>query len=376
MNNRKTVGIIGWRGMVGSVLMERMRAEGDFAAIEPHFFTTSNVGSPGPDVGHPVAPLGDARDATALAKLDILITCQGGDYTKEMHPRLRAAGWTGYWIDAASALRMAPHAVIILDPVNRPIIDRALAAGVKDYIGGNCTVSLMMMAIDGLFKADLVEWVSCMTYQAASGAGAQNMRELLQQMGEVHFAAKALLDNPASAILDIDAEVAGILRDDSFPTEHFGVPLAGSLLPWIDTDLGNGQSREEWKGHVETNKILGREANPIPVDGICVRVGAMRCHSQGLTLKLTRDIPLAEIERILGGANPWVRVIPNRREETLRSLTPVAVTGTLEVPVGRIRKLGMGPEYVSAFTVGDQLLWGAAEPLRRMLGILLGSKNA
>ena len=376
MKNRKTVGIIGWRGMVGSVLMERMRAEGDFAAIEPHFFTTSNVGSPGPDVGHPVAPLGDARDATALAKLDILITCQGGDYTKEMHPRLRAAGWTGYWIDAASALRMAPHAVIILDPVNRPIIDRALAAGVKDYIGGNCTVSLMMMAIDGLFKADLVEWVSCMTYQAASGAGAQNMRELLQQMGEVHFAAKALLDNPASAILDIDAEVAGILRDDSFPTEHFGVPLAGSLLPWIDTDLGNGQSREEWKGHVETNKILGREANPIPVDGICVRVGAMRCHSQGLTIKLTRDIPLAEIERILGGANPWVRVIPNRREETLRSLTPVAVTGTLEVPVGRIRKLGMGPEYVSAFTVGDQLLWGAAEPLRRMLGILLGSKNA
>ena len=376
MTNRKTVGFIGWRGMVGSVLLERMRVEGDFASIEPYFFTTSNVGSAGPDVGHPVAPLGDARDATALAKLDVLITCQGGDYTKEMHPRLRTAGWKGYWIDAASALRMAPNAVIILDPVNRPVIDRALASGIRDYIGGNCTVSLMMMAIDGLLKADLVEWVSCMTYQAASGAGAQNMRELLQQMGEVHFAAKALLDNPASAILDIDAEVAGILRDDSFPTEHFGVPLAGSLLPWIDTDLGNGQSREEWKGHVETNKILGREANPIPVDGICVRVGAMRCHSQGLTLKLTRDIPLAEIERILGEANPWVRVIPNRREETLRSLTPVAVTGTLEVPVGRIRKLGMGPEYVSAFTVGDQLLWGAAEPLRRMLGILLGSKNA
>jgi aspartate-semialdehyde dehydrogenase len=376
MNNRKTVGIIGWRGMVGSVLLERMRAERDFASIEPHFFTTSNVGSPGPDVGHKVAPLGDAHDAAALAKLDIIITCQGGDYTKAMHPKLRAAGWKGYWIDAASALRMAPDAVIILDPVNRPVIDRALETGIRDYIGGNCTVSLMMMAIDGLLKADLVEWVSCMTYQAASGAGAQNMRELLQQMGEVHFAAKALLDNPASAILDIDAEVAGILRDDSFPTEHFGVPLAGSLLPWIDTDLGNGQSREEWKGHVETNKILGREANPIPVDGICVRVGAMRCHSQGLTMKLTRDIPLAEIERILGEANPWVRVIPNRREETLRALTPVAVTGTLDVPVGRIRKLGMGPEYISAFTVGDQLLWGAAEPLRRMLGILLGSKNA
>ena len=366
-----SVGIIGWRGMVGSVLMERMRAEGDFARIDPHFFTTSNVGSPGPDVGRKSAPLGDAHDSAALAKLDIIITCQGGDYTRAMHPRLRAQGWKGYWIDAASALRMDRDAVIVLDPVNRPVVDRALSDGIKDYIGGNCTVALMMMGIDGLLKVDLVEWVSCMTYQAASGAGAQNMRELLQQMGEVHFAAKALLDNPASAILDIDAEVAGILRDESFPTEHFGVPLAGSLLPWIDADLGNGQSREEWKGHAETNKILGREKNPIPVDGICVRVGAMRCHSQGLTMKLRRDVPLAEIERILAQANPWVRVIPNRREETLRALTPVAVTGTLEIPIGRIRKLAMGPEYVSAFTVGDQLLWGAAEPLRRMLGILL-----
>jgi aspartate-semialdehyde dehydrogenase len=371
MTNMKSVGIIGWRGMVGSVLLERMRAEGDFERIDAHFYTTSNVGGPGPDVGRKAAPLGDANDVAALAKLDVIITCQGGDYTKDIHPRLRALGWKGYWIDAASALRMDRNAVIVLDPVNRPVIDRALASGIRDYIGGNCTVSLMMMAIDGLLKADLVEWVSCMTYQAASGAGAQNMRELLQQMGEVHFAAKALLDNPASAILDIDAEVAGILRDESFPTEHFGVPLAGSLLPWIDSDLGNGQSREEWKGHAETNKILGREANPIPVDGICVRVGAMRCHSQGLTMKLRRDIPLAEIERILAQANPWVRLIPNRREETLAALTPVAVTGTLDVPVGRVRKMGMGPEYVSAFTVGDQLLWGAAEPLRRMLDILL-----
>jgi aspartate-semialdehyde dehydrogenase len=265
---------------------------------------------------------------------------------------------------------MDKDAVIVLDPVNRPVIDAALASGVRDYIGGNCTVSLLLMAIDGLLKADLVEWVSAMTYQAASGAGAQNMRELLQQMGEVHFAAKGLLDDPASAILDIDREVAGILRDEDFPTEHFGVPLAGSLLPWIDSDLGNGQSREEWKGHAETNKILGREAHPVAVDGLCVRVGAMRCHSQGLTLKLRRDVPLAEIESVLAAGNPWVRVVPNRREETLKRLTPVAVTGTLEVPIGRLRKLRMGGEYLSAFTVGDQLLWGAAEPLRRMLGIL------
>jgi aspartate-semialdehyde dehydrogenase len=371
-----TVGFIGWRGMVGSVLMERMRTEGDFKDIEPTFFTTSNVGGAGPGIpGKAVGPLKDANDITALSRNDILITCQGGDYTKAIHPKLRAAGWKGYWIDAASALRMDKDAVIVLDPVNKPVIDQAVQAGVRDYIGGNCTVSLMLMAIDGLLKNDLVEWVSAMTYQAASGAGAQNMRELLQQMGEVHFAAKGLLDDPASAILEIDREVAGILRDESFPTEHFGVPLAGSLLPWIDVDLGNGQSREEWKGHAETNKILGRpDSKQIPVDGLCVRVGAMRCHSQGLTIKLKRDIPLAEIESLLSGANDWVEVVPNRREETLERLTPVAVTGTLSVPIGRLRKMKMGGEYLSAFTVGDQLLWGAAEPLRRMLGILLQAR--
>jgi aspartate-semialdehyde dehydrogenase len=304
----------------------------------------------------------------------VLVSCQGGDYTKAIHPKLRAAGWKGYWIDAASALRMEKSAVNVLDPVNRPVIDRALADGVKDYIGGNCTVSLMLMGIDGLLRADLVEWVSAMTYQAASGAGAQNMRELLQQMGEVAFAARSLLEDPASAILEIDREVAGILRDESFPTEHFGVPLAGSLLPWIDADLGNGQSREEWKGHAETNKILGRESRPVAIDGLCVRIGAMRCHSQGLTIKLKRDVPLAEVEQILASANPWVKVIANQREETLNRLTPVAVTGTLDVPIGRLRKLRMGGEYLSAFTVGDQLLWGAAEPLRRMLGILLKAR--
>jgi aspartate-semialdehyde dehydrogenase len=373
----RSVGFIGWRGMVGSVLMERMRDEHDFDAIDPVFFTTSNVGGPGPAIGKPVAPLKDANDIAALAKNDVLISCQGGDYTKAVFPKLRAAGWNGYWIDAASALRMEKDAVIILDPVNRPVIDKAVEAGVKNFIGGNCTVSLMLMAIDGLLKADLVEWVSAMTYQAASGAGAQNMRELLQQMGEVHLAAKSYLDDPASAILDIDREVAGILRDDAFPTEHFGVPLAGSLLPWIDVDLGNGQSREEWKGHAETNKILGRsQAREIPVDGLCVRVGAMRCHSQGLTIKMKRDMPLEEIESILAKGNAWVKVVPNKREETLKRLTPVAVTGTLEVPIGRLRKLRMGGEYLSAFTVGDQLLWGAAEPLRRMLGILLKAKVA
>ncbi|HEY6963980.1 MAG TPA: aspartate-semialdehyde dehydrogenase [Erythrobacter sp.] len=370
-----TVGFVGWRGMVGSVLMERMREERDFDAIEPVFFTTSNVGGKGPDIGKPVAALKDANDVGELKKLDVVITCQGGDYTNAIFPKLRAAGWNGYWIDAASALRMDKDAVIILDPVNRPVIDKALASGVKNFIGGNCTVSLMLMAIDGLLKNDLVEWVTAMTYQAASGAGAQNMRELLQQMGEVHFAAKNLLDDPASAILDIDREVAGILRDESFPTEHFGVPLAGSLLPWIDKDLGNGQSREEWKGHAETNKILGRQGpKEVAVDGLCVRVGAMRCHSQGLTIKLRRDVPLAEIEQILAGANQWVKVVPNKREETLKGLTPVAVTGTLGVPIGRLRKLRMGGEYLSAFTVGDQLLWGAAEPLRRMLRILLKAR--
>jgi aspartate-semialdehyde dehydrogenase len=352
-----------------------MRTERDFDEIDPVFFTTSNAGGPGPNVGKPVTALKDANDIKELAKLEVLVSCQGGDYTKAVYPKLRAAGWKGYWIDAASALRMEKDAVIILDPVNKPVIDRALANGVRNYIGGNCTVSLMLMAIDGLLKEDLVEWVSAMTYQAASGAGAQNMRELLQQMGEVHYAAKEMLEDPASAILDIDREVAGILRDDKFPTEHFGVPLAGSLLPWIDTDLGNGQSREEWKGHVETNKILGRnEKSEVAVDGICVRVGAMRCHSQGLTMKLRKDLPVAEIEAILAKGNRWVRVVPNKRQETLEQLTPVAVTGTLDVPVGRIRKLKMGGEYVSAFTVGDQLLWGAAEPLRRMLGILKAAR--
>ena len=370
----RSVGFIGWRGMVGSVLMERMRDERDFDAIEPTFFTTSNVGGAGPAIGKPVGALKDANDINELKKHDVLISCQGGDYTKAVYPKLRAAGWDGYWIDAASALRMEKDAVIILDPVNRPVIDKAVAAGVKNFIGGNCTVSLMMMAIDGLFKADVVEWVSAMTYQAASGAGAQNMRELLQQMGEVHLAAKSYLADPASAILDIDREVAGILRDESFPTEHFGVPLAGSLLPWIDSDLGNGVSREEWKADVECNKMLGRDKNRIAVDGLCVRVGAMRCHSQALTMKLKRDLPVSEIEALLAKGNDWVRVVPNRREETLKQLTPVAVTGTLEVPIGRIRKLKMGPEYVSAFTVGDQLLWGAAEPLRRMLGILLKAR--
>jgi aspartate-semialdehyde dehydrogenase len=366
----KNVGFIGWRGMVGSVLMERMREERDFDSIDPTFFTTSNVGGAGPNIGKPVGALKDANDVKELAKHEVLISCQGGDYTKSVYPKLRASGWGGYWIDAASALRMEKDAVIILDPVNKPVIDAAVKAGVKNFIGGNCTVSLMLMAIDGLLKADLVEWVSAMTYQAASGAGAQNMRELLQQMGEVHLAAKSYLENPASAILDIDREVAGILRDEGFPTEHFGVPLAGSLLPWIDADLGNGQSREEWKADAEANKILGRESRRIPMDGLCVRVGAMRCHSQALTIKLKRDIPVPEIEGILAKGNEWVRVVPNRRDETLKQLTPVAVTGTLDVPVGRIRKLKMGPEYISAFTVGDQLLWGAAEPLRRMLGLL------
>jgi aspartate-semialdehyde dehydrogenase len=368
------VGFVGWRGMVGSVLMQRMQQERDFELLEPEFFTTSNVGGRGPDVGRATPALRHASDVAALAAQDVIVTCQGGDYTNEIFPQLRAAGWKGYWVDAASALRMKDDAVIILDPVNREVIDTALAAGVKNYIGGNCTVSLMMMALAGLLRHDLIEWMTCMTYQAASGAGAQNMRELLQQMGEAHLAAKSLLEDPGSAILDIDREVAGVLRDERFPTEQFGVPLAGSLIPWIDKDLGDGMSREEWKGGAETNKILGRGAGSgkpaIPVDSICVRIGAMRCHSQALTIKLRRDIPLAEIERILATANEWVRVVPNTREESIRRLTPAAVTGELQVPIGRLRKLAMGGEYLGAFTVGDQLLWGAAEPLRRMLGIL------
>ena len=370
------VGFVGWRGMVGSVLMQRMLEENDFELIEPVFFTTSNVGGKGPAIANNTLPLGDATDIRALAALDAIVTCQGGDYTNAVFPELRASGWNGYWIDAARALRMKDDAVIILDPVTREIIAAGLEKGMKNYIGGNCTVSLMMMALAGLFRHDAIEWITCMTYQSASGAGAQNMRELLMQMGEAHSAARDLLEDPSSAILDIDRAVAGILRDPSFPVQHFGVPLAGSLIPWIDADLGNGISREEWKGGVETNKILGRTPGsgrtPIPVDSICVRIGAMRCHSQALTIKLRRDIPLPDIEAMIAGGNDWVRVVPNTREQSVERLTPAAVTGSLEIPIGRLRKLAMGGEYLGAFTVGDQLLWGAAEPLRRMVRILIG----
>jgi len=364
-------GFIGWRGMVGSVLMQRMREEHDFGVIEPVFFTTSNLGGKAPDVGRDVPPLKDARNIDDLKAMDVVISCQGGDYTAEIFPKLRASGWNGHWIDAASTLRMEQDTVIILDPVNLDVIKNALAKGGKNWIGGNCTVSLMLMALGGLFRENLVEWATSMTYQAASGAGAQNMRELLKQMGEAHRVAQELLNDPASAILDIDREVAGTLRDENFPTAHFGVPLAGSLIPWIDKDLGNGQSKEEWKGGAETNKILGLESHPIPIDGLCVRIGAMRCHSQALTIKLRKDVPMDEINAIVASANHWVKVVPNEREASMAQLTPTAVTGTLNVPVGRLRKMSMGREFLSAFTVGDQLLWGAAEPLRRMLRILV-----
>jgi aspartate-semialdehyde dehydrogenase len=367
----KRVGLVGWRGMVGSVLMQRMLEERDFDLIEPVFFTTSQVGGKGPSVGRDAPPLQDARSVDALKSMDIIISCQGGDYTTEVFPKLRVTGWNGHWIDAASSLRMKDNAVIILDPVNLDVIKDALVRGGRNWIGGNCTVSLMLMAVGALYQRDLVEWMSVMTYQAASGAGAQNMRELLTQMGEVHRVAKGLLDDPASAILDIDREVAGILREEKFPTANFGVPLAGSLIPWIDKELENGQSREEWKGQAESNKILGREADPVPIDGICVRVGAMRCHSQALTLKLKKDVPVDEIEGMIAESNAWVKVVPNRRDASVRELTPTAVTGTLSIPVGRLHKLNMGPHYLAAFTCGDQLLWGAAEPLRRMLRILL-----
>jgi aspartate-semialdehyde dehydrogenase len=363
----RRVGLIGWRGMVGSVLMERMLAEKDFALFEPTFFTTSQVGGPAPLASAP--PLKDARNISDLGAMEILISCQGGDYTSDVYPRLRAAGWSGIWIDAASTLRMNADAVIILDPVNRPVIDKALDRGIKNYIGGNCTVSLMLMALGALFRHDLVEWLTSMTYQAASGAGAANMRELVSQMGVLHDSAKSLLADPASAILDIDRNVTSALRSTSMPTAAFGVPLAGSVIPWIDKDLGNGQSKEEWKGAAETNKILSTES--LIVDGICVRVGAMRCHSQALTIKLRKDVPLDEIAEILATANDWVKVVPNTREASIRHLTPTAVSGTLTVPVGRLRKLPMGGAYLTAFTVGDQLLWGAAEPLRRMLRIVL-----
>ena len=369
-------GIIGWRGMVGSVLVQRMREERDFDHIEPVFFSTSQAGGKGPDVGTPVEPVRNAMDVAELKKLPVLISCQGGDYTNEIYPKLRREGWKGYWIDAASALRMNADAVIILDPVNMPVIESALAKGVKDYIGGNCTVSLMLMATAGLLEHDEIEWLTSMTYQAASGQGAAAMRELVEQMAAIGESAKPLLGNPASAILDIDRSVSGSIRSPSLPKESIGYPLAGSLLPWIDKDLGNGQSREEWKAQAEGNKILGREGNgraPIPMDGICVRVGSMRCHSQALTIKLRRPLPLDEVEGMLAEGNEWVRVVPNRKEESLAELTPAAVSGKLSVPVGRLRKLPMGQDFLSAFTVGDQLLWGAAEPLRRMLRILLDS---
>ncbi|UJP05668.1 MAG: aspartate-semialdehyde dehydrogenase [Nitrosomonas sp.] len=367
----KQVGFVGWRGMVGSVLMQRMREEEDFSLIDPVFFTTSQQGGAGPNIGRDIPPLKNAYDIDQLKAMDIIVSCQGGDYTQQIFKQLRQSGWSGYWIDAASALRMEKDAIIILDPVNMPVIEQGLHTGVKNYIGGNCTVSLMLMAVGGLFEKGMVDWMSAMTYQAASGAGAKNMRELLQQMGEAHRVAKDLLDDPASNILDIDREVAGTLRDRNFPTENFGVPLAGSLIPWIDKEVANGQSREEWKGQAETNKILGCGDHQIPVDGICVRVGAMRCHSQALTIKLKQDVPLDEIEDVISQSNDWVQVVPNEREATTAKLTPAAITGTLSIPVGRLRKLAMGGEYLSVFTVGDQLLWGAAEPLRRMLRILI-----
>lgn len=372
----KRVGFVGWRGMVGSVLMQRMRDEGDFARIaEPVFFTTSQVGQPGPKIGVDIPPLMDANDLEALASMDAIVTCQGGDYTKSVFADLRKSGWKGYWIDAASSLRMADESIIVLDPVNLDVIEQSLDNGKLDFIGGNCTVSLMLMALGGLFRNDLVEWASAMTYQAASGAGARNMRELITQMGQIRDSVDGLLSDPASAILEIDQGVSSAMRSSEFATDNFGVPLAGSLIPWIDTKLDNGQSREEWKGGVETNKILGRSDNPVPVDGLCVRVGAMRSHSQAITMKLRRDVPMDEIEDMLAKANDWVKVVPNDRDITMQNLTPAKITGTLDVPVGRLRKMNMGPEYLSAFTVGDQLLWGAAEPLRRMLGILLARSN-
>ncbi|WP_228530981.1 MULTISPECIES: aspartate-semialdehyde dehydrogenase [Myxococcaceae] len=372
----KRVGIVGWRGMVGSVLMERMQAEGDFAVIEPVFFSTSNAGGAAPAFAKGEPRLQDAFDLKALAACDVVITAQGGDYTQEVFPKLRGTGWNGHWIDAASTLRMRDDAVICLDPVNLPVMQRALERGGRNWIGGNCTVSCMLMGLGALFKAGLVEWMSTQTYQAASGGGAQHMRELLTQFGTLHAEVKDLLADPASAILDIDRQVVAKQRAlSASETKNFGVPLGGSLIPWIDRDLGNGTSREEWKGMAETNRILGQGEGfgtpAVPVDGFCVRIGAMRCHSQALTFKLKRDVPLPELEALIAGGNPWVKVVPNDREATLRELTPVAVSGTLTIPVGRLRKLAMGPEYLGAFTIGDQLLWGAAEPLRRTLRFLL-----
>ncbi len=367
----KRVGFVGWRGMVGSVLMQRMLDEQDFDNIdEPVFFTTSQLGQPGPEIGKAVPALKNAVDIDSLKLMDAIVSCQGGDYTKQVYADLRASGWKGYWIDAASTLRMQDDSVIFLDPVNRSVIDNALLVGCRDFIGGNCTVSLMMMAMAGLFEQDLVDWISVMTYQAASGGGARHMRELLEQMGSLHHCVATLLEDPASAILDIDRKVAEQLRSGAYPSEQFGVPLAGSLIPWIDTQLDNGQSREEWKAGAEANKILGRSEELIPIDGLCVRVGAMRCHSQALTVKLKKNLPMDEIHQLLADANDWVKVLPNDRQISMDALSPAAVTGSLDIPVGRLRKMNMGEAYLAAFTVGDQLLWGAAEPLRRMINIL------
>jgi aspartate-semialdehyde dehydrogenase len=372
---KQSVGLVGWRGMVGSVLMQRMRDEGDFSLIDPVFFSTSNAGGRAPDWAGATA-LQNAFDIESLKKLPVIVTAQGGDYTSEVYPKLRAAGWTGTWIDAASTLRMNDDAIIVLDPVNRPVIDAALKRGVRNFVGGNCTVSCMLMGLAGLFNHDLIEWMTSMTYQAASGGGAQHMRELLNQFGLINAAVNDKLADPASAILEIDRAVLAIQQGGQLPTEQFGIPLAGNLIPWIDKDLGNGMSREEWKGEAETNKILGRGAAfgsaPTPIDGLCVRIGAMRCHSQALTIKLKRDVPMDEITDMIAQGTAWAKVVPNNKEDTLRALSPVSVTGTLDIPVGRLRKLSMGSEYLGAFTVGDQLLWGAAEPLRRMLRIVLG----
>ncbi len=367
------VGFVGWRGMVGSVLMQRMQEENDFKEFKSTFFSTSQTGSPAPAFAESDSALKDAHNVPDLLAMDIILSCQGGDYTSDIYPKLRTAGWQGHWIDAASSLRMEEDAVIVLDPVNGDLIQDAFKKGNKNWIGGNCTVSLMLLALDGLFKKDLIEWVSSMTYQAASGAGAQNMRELISQMGTIYDHAKNLVEDRNSSILDIDKNVSSTIKSKDFPVDNFGVPLAGSLIPWIDKDLNNGQSKEEWKGSAETNKILGRPDHPIVIEGLCVRVGAMRCHSQALTIKLKKNISLEEINQTISSANAWVKLIPNEREISMNELSPASVSGKLSIPIGRIRKLNMGPEYISAFTVGDQLLWGAAEPLRRILRILITS---
>ncbi|WP_347360922.1 aspartate-semialdehyde dehydrogenase [Vibrio vulnificus] len=369
------VGLVGWRGMVGSVLMQRMVEEKDFDLIEPVFFSTSQIGIPAPNFAKDAGLLQDAFNIDALKQLDAVITCQGGGYTEKVYPALREAGWKGYWIDAASTLRMAPDSIITLDPINLAQIQQGIHSGTNTFVGGNCTVSLMLMALGGLYKQGMVEWMSAMTYQAASGAGAQNMRELISQMGVINDAVSSELANPSSSILDIDRKVAETMRSSSFPVDNFGAPLAGSLIPWIDVKRENGQSKEEWKGGVEANKILGLQNSPIPIDGTCVRIGAMRCHSQALTIKLKQNVPLDEIEEIIASDNEWVKVIPNERDITAQELTPAKVTGTLSIPVGRLRKMSMGDDFLNAFTVGDQLLWGAAEPLRRTLRIILAEKQ-